>query len=202
MAISEVPPGYFSIITAATPCTQFSKAKTIGERDVVTANQLVLKTLEIVQYFNPEKWWLETPRFGLLPKQAYMAGLPSWDVDYCQFGSPFKKPTRFYGSNHLSQLPPILCDGITCPNLGQGRRHIHPLGGPKGKATKTLTYHILEEIVKIASGLNFPSLNQNHQPKTGKKVVSHSLPTYSPKPTTHKNPRLRVLPVNRHYGQR
>ena len=30
---------------------------------------------------------------------------PYWDVDYWQFGSPFKKPTRFYGRNHLTQLP-------------------------------------------------------------------------------------------------
>ena len=201
MAISEISPGYFSIITAAPPCTQFSKAKTVGERDLVTANQLVLKTLEIVQYFNPEKWWLETPRFGLLPKQDCMAGLPFWDVDYCRLGSTFKKPTRFYGSNHLSQLPPILCDGITCPNLGKGRRHIHPLGGPKGKAAKTLTYHIPEEIVKIATGLIFPS--QPKPPtKTNKKVRFTLTPHYSPTPTTHKHPRLRVLPLNRHYGQR
>ena len=177
----KYPPGYFSIIMAAPPCTQFFKAKTIGERNLVTGNQLVLKTLEIVQYFHPAKWWLETPRFGLLPRKACVAGLPFWDVEYCQFGSPFKKPTRFYGSNHLSQLPPILCDGITCPNLGNGRRHLRPLGGPKGKATKTLTYYIPAEIVKIATGLIFPS--QPKPPtKQQKRCISHSHHTYSPTP--------------------
>ena len=89
---------------------------------------------------------------------------------------PFKKPTRFYGSNHLSQIPPILCDGISCQNLGQGRRHIHPLGGPKGKATKTLTYHMPAEIVKIATGLIFPS--QPTPPAKAGKKVRFSLPPH------------------------
>ena len=62
---------------------------------------------------------------------------------------------------------------MTCPNLGQGRRHLHPLGGPKGKATKTLTYYIPAEIVKIATGLIFPS--QPKPPaKAGKKGTFHT----------------------------
>ena len=85
-----------------------------------------------------------------------MATLPYWDVDYCQFGwGGFKKPTRFFGSNHLYKLSPVLCDGVNCENLGEGRRHIRPLGGHGGSATKALTYPIPEPIVELASGLRF-----------------------------------------------
>jgi hypothetical protein len=150
----QFPPGYFTLITASPPCTEFSRAKTIGTRDLDTADQLVLKTLEIVQYFQPERWWLETPRFGELPKRPYMATLPFWDVDYCQVSlCGFKKPTRIFGSPELNDTPPRVCDGTNCRNLGEGRRHLRPLGGHFGNASKKLTYPIPPEVVKVASGL-------------------------------------------------
>ncbi|EPS57239.1 hypothetical protein M569_17581, partial [Genlisea aurea] len=49
----QYPPGYFDIVTASPPCTEFSKAKTIGERKLALALEVVQKTLEIIQYFNP-----------------------------------------------------------------------------------------------------------------------------------------------------
>ena len=82
----QFPPGHFALITASPPCTEFSRAKTVGSRDLDTACKIVQKTLDIVQYFQPQKWWLETPRFGLLPKQPFMSNFPFWDVDYRQFG--------------------------------------------------------------------------------------------------------------------
>ncbi len=63
----QFPPGHFSLITASPPCTEFSRAKTVGTRNLELADQLVLKTLEIIRYFQPPRWWLETPRYGLLP---------------------------------------------------------------------------------------------------------------------------------------
>ncbi|EPS62093.1 hypothetical protein M569_12700, partial [Genlisea aurea] len=153
----EYPPGYFDIITASPPCTEFSQAKTVGERKVEQALKLVQKTLEIVEYFRPKVWWLETPRYGLLTKNSLLANVPHWDVDYCQFGrGGFKKPTRFYGSAHLAELPSFLCDGKSCPNLGEGRKHSRPLGGHFGAATKALTYPIPSAIITGACGLGAP----------------------------------------------
>ena len=103
----QYPPGYFSLITASPPCTEFSRAKTVGERDIAGASRIFLKTLEIIGYLQPQIWWLEIPRYGFLPKQDFMAHLPFWDVDYCQFGSEgFKKPTRIFGSTHLTGKTP------------------------------------------------------------------------------------------------
>ncbi|EPS61993.1 hypothetical protein M569_12800, partial [Genlisea aurea] len=57
----QFPPGHFALIAASPPCTEFSRAKTVGTRNLELAGSLVLKTLEIIQYFQPPRWWLETP---------------------------------------------------------------------------------------------------------------------------------------------
>jgi site-specific DNA-cytosine methylase len=49
----KYPQGYFEVIAAGVPCTEYSLAKTIGGRDMQTADRLVEKTLEIVEYFQP-----------------------------------------------------------------------------------------------------------------------------------------------------
>ena len=39
---------HFHIILASPPCTEYSRAKTVGERNIVQANQIVQRTLEII----------------------------------------------------------------------------------------------------------------------------------------------------------
>ena len=56
------PPRYFRLIAAGIPCTEYSRAKTIGNRDLQQADEIALRTLEIIQYFQPEIWWIENPR--------------------------------------------------------------------------------------------------------------------------------------------
>ena len=42
---NEYEPGYFDIIWASPPCTQYSVAKTIGTRDIEGSNKVVQKNL-------------------------------------------------------------------------------------------------------------------------------------------------------------
>jgi site-specific DNA-cytosine methylase len=112
----KYPRGYFQVITASVPCTEYSRAKTVGERNLEWADQLVTKTLEIVEYFQPKLWWIENPRTGLLPKRHCVQNLNFIDVDYCQFSDwGYQKPTRIWGSQNLLSLKDKLCDGKTCP---------------------------------------------------------------------------------------
>ena len=52
-------PGQFKIVAASPPCQEYSAAKSTGQRDLVRANAIVRKTLEIIQWLKPEFWWIE-----------------------------------------------------------------------------------------------------------------------------------------------
>ena len=51
----EFDVGEFDVIWSSPPCTEYSIAKTRGVRKIEYANSIVLKTLEIIDYFKP-KW--------------------------------------------------------------------------------------------------------------------------------------------------
>ena len=125
------PPLYFDVMACGPPCTEFSIAKTVGQRDFPYADSLVQKALEIVNYFQPSFWFLENPRTGYLKSRPYMKGLPYVDADYCCFSDwGVYKPTRFWGSPCLGLLPNVECDKKTCPNMEKcpdrvcGHRHM------------------------------------------------------------------------------
>ena len=77
------PTGYFHVIWASCPCTEYSRALTTRTRDINSANQTVLKTLEIIEYLNPTYFILENPQTGLLKEQPFMYGIPYKDTDNC-----------------------------------------------------------------------------------------------------------------------
>ena len=115
----------FDIVWASPPCTQYSKIKTKGIRDIEGANKIVLKTLEIIKYFNPTSWYIENPQTGLLKDQEFMKGLPFVDADYCMYGMPYRKRTRIWTNKIVC---PLLCDrrcgswvnGKHIANIGNG----------------------------------------------------------------------------------
>ena len=79
------PPGHFRVIAASVPCTEYSQAKTIGERDLKNADKLVACVFDIIEYLQPKFWWIENPRTGYLKDREIMQGIPFVDIDYCQF---------------------------------------------------------------------------------------------------------------------
>ena len=114
------PTGYFNVIWASPPCTEYSTAKTIGIRKLEYANQIVLKTLEIIDYFKPQYYIIENPQTGLLKNQIFMNDLPYVDIDYCKYGMPYRKRTRLW-NNVFQWLPKPLCKK-DCDSM-DGNRH-------------------------------------------------------------------------------
>ena len=61
-------PHYFDVVSCCPPCTEFSRAMTSRPRDLAKADRLVQAALEIVNYLQPDFWFLENPRTGELPE--------------------------------------------------------------------------------------------------------------------------------------
>jgi len=91
------PVGYFKYIHASPPCTEFSKAKTVGHRNIEEATKLVTKALEIIDYLKPNYWLLENPR-GLLRHQPCMEPYKKYltEVSYCKYGLRYQKNTDLW----------------------------------------------------------------------------------------------------------
>ena len=114
------PTGYFNVIHASPPCTEYSRAKTTGVRKIDYANSIVKRTLEIIDYFQPKYYIIENPQSGLLKEQSFMYGIPYTDIDYCKYGMPYRKRTRLW-NNVLNWIPRPLCRK-DCNSM-DGNRH-------------------------------------------------------------------------------
>ena len=106
----------FDIIWGSPPCCSFSNLQGcwIGRHkrvngelvlftqeqrqlDMLEGDKLVKKTLEIINYFNCEYWFMENPQTGKLKDREYMKDIPYYDVDYCKYSDwGYRKRTRIW----------------------------------------------------------------------------------------------------------
>lgn len=114
------------IIWASPPCTSFSVAS-IGRHwytdqfgrpqprseSAELGQQLVLKTLEIINHFDPTFWYIENPR-GMLRKMPFMPNHLRKGVTYCQYGDDRMKPTDIWTNNHFWSPRPMCSNGDAC----------------------------------------------------------------------------------------
>ena len=124
---SEYPVGYFDVVWGSPPCTEYSHllhALPNRVRDLNLADSIVLKTLEIIGYFQPKYWFIENPQSGLLKSRNFMDGLPFYDVSYCKYGYDYRKHTRIW--TNLENFDAKVCKK-DCGKM-VGRRHIKNLG--------------------------------------------------------------------------
>ena len=154
---SAYPVGHFEVIFACPPCTQFSQARTTKKRDFSQDTRLVEKTLEIIEYFQPQKWFIENPRGGYMRTLECLSEKLFADFDYCQFADwGYKKPTRIWGGPHIRSVPEKLCDPQTCPHMvtrpNGARGHRESLGGPHMRASRLQKYRVPENLVRHLCG--------------------------------------------------
>ena len=144
------PTGYFDVIHASPPCTEYSRAKTTGVRKIDYANSIVKKTLEIMDYFQPKYYIIENPQSGLLKEQSFMYGIPYTDVDYCKYGMPYRKRTRLW-NNIFHWIPRPLC-AKDCGNI-VNNKHVRtaqrvPSGPQDSRYTQDELYVIPEPLIQ------------------------------------------------------
>jgi len=114
--------GTFDWIHMSPPCTEFSRLKTRGTRDLDTANEIAMAARNILEHFkrlNPSMvYTVENPASSLLQHQEAVKGLPVHETSYCCYGMPYQKHTKIWSNMRLSLRK--------CPNDCFWRRE-HPL---------------------------------------------------------------------------
>ena len=95
------------VIWCSPPCTHYSRARSKAKtpRDLEGADAIVQKCLDIIRYWNPKVWWIENPQTGLLKSRGVVQGLPYVDLDYCQYGAPYRKRTRLWTNANYTPRP-------------------------------------------------------------------------------------------------
>jgi len=141
-------PGYVNVIWASPPCTEYSRAKTVGVRKLDMANAIVQRTTEIIEYFVPKYHTMEIPQTGLLKDQAVVSGMMFDDVDYCKYGMPYRKRTRLW--NNIARWEPRPLCKKDCGHM-DGNRHMETAqrGPSKGAPTAGRQRHKQDELYMV-----------------------------------------------------
>ena len=146
----------FDIIWASPPCTEYSRAKTVGVRDIEGSNKVVQRTLDIIDYFDPEFFILENPQTGLLKDQEIMREYPFDEADYCKYGMPYRKRTRLWNNINIHRWKPRASCKKDCGMMNEeGTRHQQVAQRGKGKAEDRASQRCFRqaELYKVPSEL-------------------------------------------------
>jgi len=126
---TRLPPDHFTRIWASPPCVDYSilKHNTGMNTNLQQADRNVLRAIEIIEYFQPDMWFIENPQTGMLKYRPFMDCVTFYDVDYCCYSDwGYKKRTRIWTNIDFN---PKLCQGEgKCPNM-KGRFHKVSFGG-------------------------------------------------------------------------
>jgi hypothetical protein len=98
---TRYPVGYFDMVWASPPCTEYTIAKRVGARNLKQADKTVKWTLRIIDYLKPRWWFVENPRGGgLLDKRPFMKCFETMKhrCTCCHYGAAFRKPTNIWSN--------------------------------------------------------------------------------------------------------
>ena len=129
------------VIWSSPPCQMYARCRTRAKTppNFALADSLVVKALEIIQYFqrlNPDLiWFLENGDSTLLWGREVAKDLSNYvRLDYCQYGTSYRKRTRIAHSENLQWTPRPLCDPKICSQVVDGRHILTAQQGPGKKA--------------------------------------------------------------------
>ena len=185
----QFPIDHFDIIWASPPCTFYSNLQNcwIGrkradgvvvskewiEEQRKESDKLIERTLEIINYFKPELWFMENPQRGALKDREVVKGLPFYDVDYCMYSDwGYQKRTRIW-TNKKWAFKPLLCDKSgACGNMifvKNQRLHTERMGTSKtvednGKIIRVNTAELRKKYKE------YPNLQAKHRIDVAKDV--------------------------------
>ena len=156
-AWKDMAPGRYDFIWASPPCVQYSIARTTAKspRNLVLADSIVERTLEIIKELAPKAWLLENPQTGYLKTRECIQGYPYRDACYCRYSEGdrwrYRKATRFWGVLPGFKARPLCTRKDPCPlSAGTGKHPEHAQRIKRGGVGKS---HTLNELYSIPTQL-------------------------------------------------
>ena len=138
---------------ASPPCTQYSRAKTVGPRDLVSADRTARACLSCIRWLRPAAWYVENPLSGLLPHRPFMRGMRRWlhPCSYCHYGTVFRKHAAIWTNVPVSLQvceTPTLCEHKRKFGRHQGTAQSGPTAsGTPGVGDTQLLYPIPKRLL-------------------------------------------------------
>ena len=123
--------GIPSFIWFSPPCNEYSTLNNSRPEkvcDIEGSNNIVMKGLEIIN-FTSCPFVIENPQTGTLKKQGILDEINYTDVDYCQYGFPYRKRTRLWNNINFKGK---MCDKKICKFVHNGR-HQYSIGNSSYK---------------------------------------------------------------------
>tara|TARA_R100000773_G_scaffold43887_2_gene43333 strand:+ start:29 stop:691 length:663 start_codon:yes stop_codon:yes gene_type:complete len=164
----QYPRDHFDVVTASPVCTWWSLCrksnfgkilKNICPNEPFTWEHyykdieqygipMVDKTLEILDYFKPQRWWIENPATSDM-KYYINDLLPYVEVHYCQYGFGYPKKTRFWVSENIKEnFKPKLCHKNCIERINKNGKHRIAMNKIGSGTRRELRYRIPNQLVK------------------------------------------------------
>ncbi len=141
-------PAQIDAIWASPPCTHYSRARTKAKtpRDLFGSDKLAQQVLDLVAHYKVA-FFMENPHSGLLKDREVVQGIPMQIVDYCKYGTAYRKRTAIW--TNTEWIPARALCQHDCPS-SDGRRHASSAqqGGRRGG-----TRHSQNELYAIPAEL-------------------------------------------------
>jgi hypothetical protein len=109
------------LIWASPPCTHYSCARTKAKtpRDLIGSDALVRKVLDLSDELFCH-YMMENPHSGLLKTRPVVLGCPMRVLDYCRYGTPYRKRTAIWTNTLWNPARPLCKHDCAASD---GRKH-------------------------------------------------------------------------------
>nr|WRJ69815.1 putative cytosine DNA methyltransferase [Oceanusvirus sp.] len=145
--------GEFDAIWSSSPCTWYSLARNSVPRDFTLADKLVKRAIEIIQYLQPERWFMENPR-AFMRLRPFMQPMEQYrnTVNYCRYSSrgdvyKYSKPTDVW-SNYAFQSRQC-CKTDRCKYFKNGCHPVTAQKGPSWSSTPAMGSIKSENVYRV-----------------------------------------------------